>query len=178
MTPQWDPFSLSWLSRALRRLPGPSRQLTSSPRQALPTSTRGLPNSSCPATTQAQKRTASTFADKTTDFSASTEDCLRIADSLSAPEWAGSFLLRPADCVAFGCTAVTCRSCSFVVETKGEGGTSVDSEDVVGYMRDAEERFGGAGAARIGADGETVCEDGVEIGAFVNVKWTIAHVLN
>ena len=124
------------------------------------------------------KCTASTFANKTTEFSATTEDCLCIADNLSTEDWSGSFLLRPADGVGFGATAVTCRSCSFVVETKAEGGTSVGSEDVAGYVRDAVERFVKLDMDRIGAEGETVCEDGVEVGGFVNMKWSIAHVPN
>ena len=121
------------------------------------------------------KCTASTFAKKTTDFSASTEDCLCIATDLSSADWAGSFLLRPADGVKYGATAVTCRSCSFVVETAGEGGVSVGAADVAGYVRDAAERFPGD---RLGAEGETVCEDGVVEGGFVKIKWTIAHVPN
>lgn len=139
---------------------------------------RRAPQLFVPGDDSTLKCTASTFANKTTEFSASTEDCLCIADSLSTEEWSGSFLLRPADGVGFGSTAVTCRSCSFLVETKAEGGTSVGSEDVVSYVRDAVERFVRLDTDRIGAEGETVCEDGVEVGGFAKIKWTIAHVPN
>ncbi|SPO02107.1 uncharacterized protein DNG_04780 [Cephalotrichum gorgonifer] len=134
-----------------------------------------------PAPTDTLKCTSSTFANKTTQYSAALADCRCIVESLSTTEWAGKFFVRPSDGSKFGTTAVTCRSCAFVLESQSEFGTNMGAKDVAGYIGEAVERFVREGGDKIGAEGETVCENdsgGEGVDEFSKTKWVIAHVPN
>lgn len=129
-----------------------------------------------------KKCAVSNFADRTTAFSASLEDCLCIAENLAQPEWKGKFLMRPIDGTKFGATAVGCRSCAFLVATDDEFGTNVGADDVREFIEEAVDRFGAkTEGERLGASGETVCENdsGREgTAAYAQTTWLLAHVPN
>lgn len=66
------------------------------------------------------------------------------------------------------------------MRTDDDFGTNVGAEDVRSFISEAVERFD-RGGARLGASGETVCENdsGKEgTGALAKTFWLLAHVPN